>query len=190
MSRYGNSLNTYEINSEELKELLDIAKTLKCTPETEQALIKMAKELWRSGANYYISDYEMACMLTAGLEGTPFSYNHVFTMDANVRQGPLKYRLFPLMIKAGMLTKDTSGRFDRHTVTETGFNWLLNSMFTDCECGLSGECKQCKTGTYHKNRKGDCWNCDGDKVCSSCKRRFEFFGYERFINLVQTYNHS
>jgi hypothetical protein len=77
MSKYGNILDTYEINHAQYQELLKIARTIRCSPETEQALIKIAKKLWRYTSNYYIDDKSMVCMIKAGLENRPFSYNYV-----------------------------------------------------------------------------------------------------------------
>lgn len=186
-----NDLKTQELNSTEYKECIGIAKNIRRSPETEQALIKMALKLWRGSANYHIGDYEMISMIKSGLENNAFTFNYVYKRSSDNSKSSLEYRVIPLMLKAGMLSKDESGRYVRYTITETGFNWLINSLFTDCRCKLSAECVHCEGGkneNTHKNRNQKCWGCNGDKICTDCRDRFECFGYDGFMNLIQTYN--
>jgi len=188
MSRV-NSIQTREIEMDEFRECIEIVENIECLPETNLALIEMAKHTWRSPSNYWISDINMISMIKAGMEDTPFSYNHVFTMDRNNTQGALKYNMFPTLVNAGMLVKDTSGRYDKYTVTVAGFNWLAYALFKTCQCELSGICQHCvKTEHYDSDEKQrKCWNCDGEKVCPHCKDRFKMFTVDELVALMRRF---
>jgi len=185
MSRTEN-VPTRNIEKDEFRECLEIVKDIECLPETNLALIEMAKKTWRNGSNYWISDINMVSIIKAGMEDTPFSYNHVFVMDRDNTQGALKYRMFPNLVNAGMLIKDTSGRYDKYSLTVSGFNWLAYALFKSCDCKLSGVCKYC-VDINSEDKKHECWNCKDTKVCRDCKNRFERFTIDELVALIRRF---
>jgi len=185
MSRTEN-IPTREIEMDEFRECLEIVKDIECLPETNLTLIKMAKNTWRSGNRYWISDINIISMIKAGMEDTPFSYNHVFVMDRDNTQGSLKYRMFPDMVDAGMLIKDTSGRYDKYTLTVSGFNWLAYALFKTCDCKLSGICQHC-VNDNSEDKKHKCWSCGDTKVCPHCNESFERFTIDELVALIRRF---
>lgn len=174
-----------ELGHDEFRECIDIVKDIECLPETNLALIKMAKRLWLDGASYIITDINMISVIKAGMEDRPFSYNHVYVMDRGNTQGSLKYRMFPDLVKSGMMIKDSSGRFEKYTLTVFGFNWLAYALFKTCDCKLSGVCQCCVDKDSGSNRR--CYSCGDSKVCVRCNDIFERFTIDELVALTRRF---
>lgn len=184
MSRWNTRLEEHEVDQKYVKDCVELSRQLRCSEQTDQALLRMVKKTWKRATHYAVSTMDMIVILKCGMEHHPFTFNYVNMKDGRSSTNTLRNKLIPDLLAAHMMTKDTSGRYETYQLNESGFNWLLYSLFGSCDCNLTGKCSNCE----NKPDDFNCRWCQNSKVCNSCMTKLSYIGFNEFMNLFQTYN--
>ena len=138
------------ISNGEFQECMEVVRNIGLDSDTTLQLAELAKSFWLRGSTTYVSTDDLLSLLELGEGNIPFKLNFEKKNRHGTTSNGLGDRAIPQLVEAGMITKDTSGRYTRYTVQKTGMAFILWWVL------------KCNS-TLHTSRQSEgetCWNCN------------------------------
>ena len=133
------------ISNGEYKECMEVIRSIDIDSETKLQLSELAKAFWLRGSTTYVSADDLLSLLELGIKNIKFTLNFVKKNRSGTTSTGLGDRVLPQLVEAGMISRDTTGRYVTYTVQRTGVSFILWWILKCYTCDHSGNaCYNCE----------------------------------------------